>query len=66
MSRVLLADDSPHAQRMGERILRDEGLEVVSVTDGETALVRLLDADPDVIVADAFLPAAPASISAAR
>jgi len=39
MSRILLADDSPHAQRMGERILREEGFEVVSVTDGETALV---------------------------
>ena len=25
MSRILLADDSPHAQRMGERILREEG-----------------------------------------
>ena len=36
MSIILLADDSPHAQRMGERILRDEGFEVVSVTDGET------------------------------
>ena len=41
MSRILLADDSPHAQRMGELILREEGFEVVSVTDGETALVRL-------------------------
>jgi CheY-like chemotaxis protein len=56
MSRVLLADDSPHAQRMGERILRDEGYEVVSVTDGDTALLRLSDVDPDVIVVDAFLP----------
>jgi CheY-like chemotaxis protein len=56
MSRILLADDSPHAQRMGERILREEGYEVVSVTDGETAMVRLSDVDPDVIVADAFLP----------
>jgi CheY-like chemotaxis protein len=56
MSRILLADDSPHAQRMGERILRDEGYEVVSVTDGETAAVRLADVDPDVIVADVFLP----------
>ncbi|HUQ93502.1 MAG TPA: response regulator [Bryobacteraceae bacterium] len=56
MSRILLADDSPHAQRMGERILREEGFEVVSVTDGETALLRLEDVDPDVIVADAFLP----------
>ena len=56
MNRILLADDSPHAQRMGERILRDEGYEIVSVTDGETALLRLADVDPDVILADAFLP----------
>ncbi|HXG34339.1 MAG TPA: response regulator [Bryobacteraceae bacterium] len=56
MSRVLLADDSPHAQRMGERILRDEGCEVVTVTDGATALLRLADVDPDLILADALLP----------
>jgi len=56
MSRILLADDSPHAQRMGERILREEGFEVVSVTDGETAVVRLGDVDPDVILADVLLP----------
>ena len=56
MSRVLLADDSPHAQRMGEWILREEGFEVVTVTDGESALVRLPDVDPDVILADVFLP----------
>lgn len=56
MSIILLADDSPHAQRMGERILRDEGFEVVSVTNGETALLRMLDVDPDLVIADAFLP----------
>ncbi len=56
MSRILLADDSPHAQRMGERILREEGFEVVTVTDGATALVRLPDVDPDLILADVFLP----------
>jgi len=56
MSRILLADDSPHAQRMGERILREEGFEVVTVTDGETALIRLPDVDPDVVMADVFLP----------
>jgi PleD family two-component response regulator len=56
MSRVLLADDSPNAQRMGERILREEGFEVVTVTDGETAFIRLADVDPDVILADAYLP----------
>lgn len=56
MPRILLADDSPHAQRMGERILRDEGFEVVTVTDGITALVRMADVDPDVVLADVFLP----------
>jgi CheY-like chemotaxis protein len=56
MSRILLADDSPHAQRMGERILKEEGYEVVSLTNGEAALVRLADVDPDLILADVFLP----------
>jgi len=56
MSRILLADDSAHAQRMGECILREEGFEVVSVTDGDTAVLRLEDVDPDVILADVLLP----------
>jgi PleD family two-component response regulator len=56
MSIILLADDSPHAQRMGERILREEGFEVVSLTNGETAMLRLADVDPDLVIADVFLP----------
>jgi len=56
MSRILLADHSPHAQRMGERILRDEGYEVATVTDGETALLRLKDLAPDLILSDISLP----------
>jgi len=56
MSRVLLVDDSPHAQRMGERILADEGFEVVTVSNAEAALIRLQDVDPDVIVADTVMP----------
>jgi CheY-like chemotaxis protein len=56
MSRILLADDSPHAQRMGERILREEGFEVVSLTDGNAAMSRLADVDPDLILVDVFLP----------
>lgn len=56
MSRILLADDSPHAQRMGERILREEGYEVVTVTDGQAALSRMQDVDPDVVFADVSLP----------
>jgi len=53
---VLLADDSPHAQRMGERILREEGYEVIAVTDGETAMARLEEVRPDLVLADVFLP----------
>ncbi len=56
MSRVLLADDSPHAQRMGERIFREEGFEVVTVSDGDTAMLRLKDANPSIIVADVSMP----------
>lgn len=56
MSRILLADDSRNAQRMGEQILREEGFEVVTVSDGETALIRLSDVDPDLVMADVFLP----------
>jgi CheY-like chemotaxis protein len=56
MSVILLADDSPHAQRMGERILREEGFEVWSVADEATALERLGVANPDLVIADVFLP----------
>jgi CheY-like chemotaxis protein len=56
MSRILLADDSPHAQRMGERILSEEGFEVITVSDGDSAIIRMEDADPDVVLADAVMP----------
>jgi CheY-like chemotaxis protein len=56
MSRILLVDDSPHAQRIGERILADEGFEVVTVSSGDAALIRLDDVDPDIVVADTVMP----------
>jgi CheY-like chemotaxis protein len=56
MSRVLLVDDSPHAQRMGERILSEEGFEVVTVSNADSALIRLDDVDPDVVLADTVMP----------
>lgn len=56
MSVILLADDSPHAQRMGQRILAEEGHQVVCVSDGEAAALRLSQTDPDVVIADAHLP----------
>ena len=56
MSRILLADDSTHAQRLGERLLRDEGHEVITVTDGDIVFARLPDVDPDILILDANLP----------
>ena len=56
MSAILLADGSPHARRMGEKILEDEGYDVVCVADGGSALKLLADFDPDLLVADAALP----------
>jgi len=55
MGAILLADNSPHARRMGERILSDEGYAVECVADGEAALERLSATDPDLVIADAFL-----------
>ncbi len=41
---------------MGERILTEEGYEVVTVSNAESALVRLEDVDPDVVIADIVMP----------
>jgi CheY-like chemotaxis protein len=56
MNRILLADDSPQSLRLAERILAGGQNEVVSVTDGATALHRLADFDPDLLVCDVYLP----------
>jgi CheY-like chemotaxis protein len=56
MTRILLVDDSPHAQRMGERILSEEGYEVVTVSNADSALIRLEDVDPDIVIADTVMP----------
>ena len=56
MSRILLADDSVHAQQMGARILEEEGFDVAQVLDGNEALARLEELDPDLVLGDVFLP----------
>lgn len=53
---ILLADDSPHAQRMGERIFREEGFEVITLTSGLDAMATIEEKRPEVILADVFLP----------
>lgn len=56
IARVLLADDSPHAQRIGARILREEGFDVELAADGLDVYPLLDRFIPDVVIADVFLP----------
>ncbi len=56
MLRVLLADDSPHAQRMGREILEPEGFEILGITDGADVFQTIAQFPPDVILADVALP----------
>lgn len=56
--KILLADDSNVAQRMGKEILSGEGFEVTAVSNGQAALKKLKEYTPDLILADIFMPGA--------
>lgn len=53
---ILLADDSLTIQRVIELTFADEGIQVVSVGDGDEAVVELDRTTPDVVLADATMP----------
>lgn len=55
--KLLLADDSIAIQRVIELTFGDEGMEVVSVGDGQQAVERLAEVSPDIVLADIFMPA---------
>jgi twitching motility two-component system response regulator PilH len=54
--KVLLADDSVTAQNMGRRILVDAGYEVITVNNGSSALKKINESKPDLIVVDVYMP----------
>ena len=54
--KILLADDSVTAQNMGRRILTDAGYEVVTVNNGSSALKKISESRPDLIVLDVYMP----------
>jgi CheY-like chemotaxis protein len=53
---ILLADDSVTAQNMGRRILVDAGYEVITVNNGSSALKKITEEKPDLIVLDVYMP----------
>lgn len=56
MPRLLLADDSVTIQRVIELTFAEEGIEVVSVSEGRDAIERLATEPFDIVLADVGMP----------
>jgi CheY-like chemotaxis protein len=54
--KLLLADDSVTIQKVVALTFTDEGLEVVTVSDGQQALEKLDEFTPDIVLADVYMP----------
>ena len=56
MPSILIADDNTNIQKMVALAFEDRGIKVVSVGNGEAAVRRLPDLNPDLVLADIFMP----------
>ncbi len=56
MSRILVADDNSNIQKMVALALKDEGIDVVAVGNGDAAIRKIPDLRPDLVLADIFMP----------
>jgi twitching motility two-component system response regulator PilG len=54
--RVMVVDDSRTIRRTAETLLRKEGIEVITATDGFEALGKIVDCQPDLIFLDIMMP----------
>jgi len=55
-SKVLIADDSLKVQKELTALLKGAGVEVVTVSNGEHAVRKLASVQPDLVLADIFMP----------
>ncbi len=55
--KLLLADDSATIQKVIDLTFADEGVRVVIVNNGQEAIDQLLEVQPDIVLADVFMPA---------
>jgi CheY-like chemotaxis protein len=53
---ILVADDNSNIQKMVSLALKDEGVQVISVGNGEAAVKKMRESAPDLILADIFMP----------
>ena len=56
MAKILVADDNSNIQKMVILALKDQGIEVVAVGNGEAAVRKTSDLKPDLVLADIFMP----------
>lgn len=56
MRHVFVVDDEPDVVDLLRTILESEGFEVEAATDGRTALPRILDRPPDLLLLDLMMP----------
>ncbi|MEW6729869.1 MAG: response regulator [Acidobacteriota bacterium] len=54
--KILLADDSITIQKVVNLTFSDEGIDVVTVGNGELAVRKLNDVKPDIVLADIYMP----------
>ncbi|HNU08193.1 MAG TPA: response regulator, partial [Pyrinomonadaceae bacterium] len=54
--KLLLADDSVTIQKVVNLTFVDEGIEVIAVGDGDSAMERFVEARPDLVLADVNMP----------
>jgi CheY-like chemotaxis protein len=54
--KLLLADDSVTIQKVVDLTFGDEGMQVTTVSDGEQALAKLEEINPDIVLADIHMP----------
>src|SRR5258708_8059033 len=56
VAKILVADDNSNIQKMVVLALKDQGIEVVAVGNGEAAVRKISDLKPDLVLADIFMP----------
>ena len=54
--KILVADDNSNIQKMVGLALKDQGIDVVAVGNGEAAVRKIADVRPDLVLADVFMP----------
>src|ERR1700756_5681673 len=56
VAKILVADDNSNIQKMVGLALKDQGIDVVAVGNGEAAVRKISDIKPDLVLADVFMP----------